>query len=736
MHPGNDVRRLAAVMFTDIAGYTAMVQENEAAALRKVSLHRRHLEEFTTKFHGRIIQFYGDGSLSVYDSAVEAVRCAIAMQRAYGDEVPVRIGIHIGDIMIREGTVFGDGVNIASRIQAEGIPGSVLISAKVNSEVGNHEDISTYSLGRYRLKNVQDPVEVYAVISPGVKLPARPRRMQHGLRRHTRYGLPVIAIILALVAIYLFNVRSLQTVPFQEARIAIPEFDDFTNDPAYQAVGRMAAHWITTELIESVHATVVSYQSAVEARHIAFASTGRQQFADHTGAVNVIQGVYMLAGAHQDSLEFSATIMNLKTGEILPVALPRVRCPATEPLKGIEELASRIKGYWESKHTGVLKPPRYDAYTAYLEARALWFDDDVRAVGRLRASIDLDPDFIDAYFLMLDWYYNQRRYADATEMIAEMKARFPNLTERQKNLLNYHEADNQGRNVEAFSYFLNEFQRDPKDLFVNTSGMVLASEYVNSPETVIEFFSKINADSLDLTQCSYCSERLSVAISAYLPLGRNREARRLVHRLRDHLHNHQQYMTLLNFYLSSGDTASVNKLLSEAQTELSPSWSTYLHLFTARQSQLKGRPHLRDHYARITATLAADSSRMLARCYYLMGDLNHALKTYGQALLRDSADSRIYAEMGIIYALQKNTGSAELMITTLDTLKGPFDYGQTPYQQARIAAYLGDRHRALDLLRQALDDGIKFIAGVTFNEDPDLMMLHHDTEYRKMLRRI
>ena len=154
-----EVRKLAAVMFTDIEGYTAFVQKDEAAALKKVAIHRQFLEKYTAEYNGRVIAFYGDGSLSIYESALDAVHCGIAMQKAYQTEhpIPVRIGIHVGDIVFKDETVFGDGVNIASRIQASGIPGSIYVSGRVQSELTNHPEIRTRSLGRKKLKNVSTP---------------------------------------------------------------------------------------------------------------------------------------------------------------------------------------------------------------------------------------------------------------------------------------------------------------------------------------------------------------------------------------------------------------------------------------------------------------------------------------------------------------------------------------------------------------------------------------------------
>src|SRR6476620_752738 len=120
-------RQLAAIMFTDIEGYTALMQEDEKKAVRLRNRHRAILEKEHAYFNGRIIQYYGDGTLSIFQSAVHAVCCALAMQQTFNrtPKVPVGMGIHSGDIILDEGQIYGDGVNIASRIESLGVAGSV-----------------------------------------------------------------------------------------------------------------------------------------------------------------------------------------------------------------------------------------------------------------------------------------------------------------------------------------------------------------------------------------------------------------------------------------------------------------------------------------------------------------------------------------------------------------------------------------------------------------------------------
>jgi TolB-like protein/Flp pilus assembly protein TadD len=168
------VRQLTAIMFTDIVGYTALMQRDEHEARQVRERQRVVLESEIAEHGGKVLQLYGDGSLSVFRSAIDAVRCAVAIQGALrgATPVPLRIGIHTGDVVHDEDGVFGDGVNVAARIQALSIPGGVLISGKVFDEVKNHPEIRTRSLGAFNLKHVQHPMKLFAVTNDGLSVPS------------------------------------------------------------------------------------------------------------------------------------------------------------------------------------------------------------------------------------------------------------------------------------------------------------------------------------------------------------------------------------------------------------------------------------------------------------------------------------------------------------------------------------------------------------------------------------
>ncbi len=174
-------RRLAAIMFTDMVDYTTMSEKNEALALTLLEEHRKLLRPVFARHGGREVKTIGDGFLVEFPSALEAVRCALEIQQLLGkrnESVPserkiqLRVAVHLGDVEHRDGDVYGDAVNIASRIQSLADPGGICITQQVFDHVRNNEEFRTIPLGQNQLKNVQMPTVVYRVLPPteGTKL--------------------------------------------------------------------------------------------------------------------------------------------------------------------------------------------------------------------------------------------------------------------------------------------------------------------------------------------------------------------------------------------------------------------------------------------------------------------------------------------------------------------------------------------------------------------------------------
>jgi class 3 adenylate cyclase/pimeloyl-ACP methyl ester carboxylesterase len=195
----SEQRQLAAIMFTDIEGYTAQMGADERRAISAVQRSRREQRALVEEYGGKWLQEIGDGALCTFPSAVDAVSCGLEIQRVFlaDPDVHLRIGIHEGDIVVSGNDVFGDGVNIASRIQQLANPGSICVSGKVFDEIRNKPDIAVIPLGEQQLKNVDHLVAVYAITSQEKAAAVRSRWR----RRRTWFG-AVAAAVLGVALFY------------------------------------------------------------------------------------------------------------------------------------------------------------------------------------------------------------------------------------------------------------------------------------------------------------------------------------------------------------------------------------------------------------------------------------------------------------------------------------------------------------------------------------------------------
>jgi adenylate cyclase len=166
-------RRLAAILAADVAGYSRLMGADEEGTLARLNAHRRALFDPKIAEHGgRIVKTTGDGLLAEFPSVVDAVRCAVEVQRGMAERnaavpaaerIEFRIGINLGDVIVEEGDIFGDGVNIAARLEALAEPGGVLISNTVHDQVRDRLPFAFTDLGDQQVKNIARPVRVYRV---------------------------------------------------------------------------------------------------------------------------------------------------------------------------------------------------------------------------------------------------------------------------------------------------------------------------------------------------------------------------------------------------------------------------------------------------------------------------------------------------------------------------------------------------------------------------------------------
>src|SRR5262249_51116572 len=170
-------RRLAAILAADIAGYSRLISTDEEGTLRRIrSIRAEVVDPKIAAHHGRLVKTMGDGLLVEFASVVDAVRCASEMQQALAardaeigvaERIDFRIGINVGDVVVEDGDIFGDGVNVAARLEALAEPGGICVSSRVWEDVSGRLDLMFVDMGEQELKNIGRPVYVYRVIPRG-----------------------------------------------------------------------------------------------------------------------------------------------------------------------------------------------------------------------------------------------------------------------------------------------------------------------------------------------------------------------------------------------------------------------------------------------------------------------------------------------------------------------------------------------------------------------------------------
>ncbi|RWC27954.1 MAG: guanylyl cyclase [Mesorhizobium sp.] len=400
-------RRLTAILAADVVGYSKLMGENELGTLEGLKRCRRELiDPEIKKHHGRTIKLMGDGALVEFASVVDAVQCAAAIQRqmaehnrdaAVAQPIRLRIGVNLGDIIVEGDDIYGDGVNIAARLQKIAEPGGICISGTAFDHAAHKVDVGFADLGEQRLKNIADPARAYRVLldpADAGKILAAPRRPRSRVMVLT--GLAALLIV-ALVATVL-TWRSPAVA--QRPTVAVLPFANLSGDPGQDYF----ADGITEDLI-----TDLAKLSGLEviARNSVFAYKGKPLvLADvrrNLGVRYAVDGSVRRTG---DQMRLNAQLIDIATGDTLWAnrfdrGIADVFDVQDEMSRDIAQALGVHASATESAR--MARPPtaNLEAYDTYLraerEARTGRGDGLREALALYEKAQDLDPTFAEAF---------------------------------------------------------------------------------------------------------------------------------------------------------------------------------------------------------------------------------------------------------------------------------------------------------------------------------------------------
>ena len=418
-------RQLAAILFTDIVGSTAIMQKDEQAALLINKRYVAVLKQSVTAHGGEILNDFGDGSLCTFTSATQAVRCAMEMQQQFQSEpkVPLRTGLHVGEIFFEEGKVFGDGVNVASRVQSLGIANSILFSSQVNIQIKNQQEFKTISLGKFHFKNVDEAVEVFALTNEGFAVPDK-KKIEGKLRdkkskKNRIISLSILCLLLVLSFVAYLKFFHDNGLGSKEKSIAILPFT---------VIGKMDDD-LAEGLVEDVLVNlskISELDKVISNRSSSKYINTRESPAEIGAELNVNSLVLGTIRQFGDTIRVSTQLIESKSGKTL-WAENYVR--EKKQIFDLEtELATQIVTALKAKLTpreekGLSK--RYtenvEAYKYYRRGRFFWnqagkvaFDS---AEVYYKKAIELEPDYALAYAGIADCHaYNFKGLSQLDEV--------------------------------------------------------------------------------------------------------------------------------------------------------------------------------------------------------------------------------------------------------------------------------------------------------------------------------
>lgn len=419
--------QLVAIMFTDIVGYTALMNKDEQKALSLLKINREIHEKSISQYNGKMLKEMGDGILVSFQSTSDAVYCAglLMYEASRESDLHLRIGIHEGDVVVSGNDVFGDGVNIASRIEELADPDEILVSESVKNNIKNKEGISTDSIGEKALKNVEEVNTLYSVsvsedfIKNEEETPTSSEKKKNGKWKFAGIVIGVLIILLLIVNILYFDPSGQSIASIEDKSIAVLPFRDLSAEQKnqYFADGIMDAvlndlsrigelKVIPSTSVEQYRTTTKTAKEIGNELEVAFLLEGSSQVHGEkvritTRLIDAKNEAQIWSNNYDRKLEDIFLIQSEIAGQV-GIALKN-------------ELTISDKELLQSTPTS-----NFEAYDVYLRGKEYanrYFNKRDSSVYQIannlyRQSIDEDPNFALAYIGIADLYLTRNYFKE------------------------------------------------------------------------------------------------------------------------------------------------------------------------------------------------------------------------------------------------------------------------------------------------------------------------------------
>ncbi len=747
-------RKLAAIFFADIAGYTALMQSNEKLAMQLLKHYQSTLQKYVSKYDGEITKNYGDGSMCLFGSVLNAAHCAIDLQRIFQKEpvIPLRIGIHVGDVMFLENDIYGDSINIAARIESMAVPGAILMSKATQQKLKSQADIQFSSVGTYVFKNVEEPIEIFAFANEGLVIPDKKqikgtfkgKAVNESLWQKivkSKLSYVLLAFFVALLSFKLlgfdFPWENKQSQFLSSAtddkRIAVYGFENNTGNDELDIFGKMLEDRIAHAISRNNLASVISSQVIDNYYEMASAENGSADFnvvlEQNLAVDSLITGSYYL---NKDSILIDCSMVDAKSGS-LAASLETITSHKDEPLEAIKQLSERVLSFLATADLPELiieeELPKYEALKHILESK---MGPESEELFHIESALKIDPNYFEAKLLRLSYYYNMDDYHTMDSLRNQINLEKLRPSQRQQNLLYFYDALLDGNNLEAYNRYKEEYDFAPYDPTSNLTMMVMALQFVHDAEEVLEIYEEVKEPDLALAKCFDCQIRQYVKGLALIELERYKEAQKEFLNLYELAYDRAYLTHLLRTFVKEKSWSKVEEYMSAAQIPKED--LAYLYFTIANESLLiseKTKAHQFYKKSVEFFELSDFSDLEKSMAYYYLDDFKESKKLLDKLLLSEPQNTEALTYKALNCLSLNLNDCFESSKSTILNSKESFDFGATEYAMAKLFLAEGKKDDCLLYLQKAIENGQIYKTG-SFCNDAFFASLQDDSRFIKL----
>jgi tetratricopeptide (TPR) repeat protein len=760
-----ETRKLSVILFADIAGYTALMQNDENKALGYLQSFKETLEQEATVNQGKIVQYFGDGCLLSFDSSFQGMKFSKSTQEKFIQQgIPVRIGLHQGDVLFKEGNVFGDGVNIASRIESLGVPGSVLFSKSIEDQIKNKSNFEIEKLGKFEFKNIKEGMEVFALSNPGFVVPDKRKITGKLKEKNSNIGLKILAPIIIIITLGVIFWVKLTNSPSQEKSLIKMAVMDFVNEgiPADSSLAKNLTEELNTRITGLQNLAVITRESASVYANTTKSSKeigkelmvdylldGSVKWGDDKNGKPIVEIIPILIKVNDntqvwtDLIEYSASEVQAGQVDITTQLLKALKIVVTQEEEEMlrTSLTENVLAYDTYRKGMRIKPQGHGA------------EEDFRsALTMFRQSVNMDPDFAHAWLGLAEvykdlyWFGYEAHIAtmdSSLSYILKAQKLNPQLAEVNISLGDYYyrlrEYDN------AMVEFSKVMNKRPNDSWLlQKVGEVWRRQGLF--DQAIETLEKgLRLDPFNVNS-------LTELAWTHIFVGNFDRALEL-QSLGQKYNPDAQWNHLIKAFIlwTRGGENDLEKARVVLENVPNPK-SDYPAWFWVSQSWLENDPEgildliknlsipalvLQTAYYP-TTLISGMAHKQLGNISQANTDLNLSIRHLNSEIIKNPLDFRMYTALGLSYASLGNKKEAikvGLKATELISLENDGLLGQDIlYDLMRIYAILGEEKLALDTMSKMLSVPCQY-RGVFFTKNPEFADLRNKPRFLSLLER-